>query len=400
MLFRFPQSFFWGASLSSYQTEGNNTNTDWYEWEKLKKLEPAGSASNHYFLFKEDFILASQLNLNSIRISFEWARLFSEDQLFKEQLKHYQLVIDTLLELNLEPFVTLHHFTNPSWFIKKGGWSVPKNIDFFLKYLSEIVSIFKDKVKYWLIFNEPLVYVYNGFVIGIWPPGKTSISDAKKVLRNLKDAYIEGYKEIKRIYSNNISYVSISKHLRFFCGCPYFNFGLNSLSAKIRDRVFNFSLLEEMYKKRVLDFISVNYYCKEYTKFSGLYGKECSHTNHSERKNYLNWYIYPEGLYIFLTKLKKFKLPIIITENGTAENSDAFYRDYLISHLKSVAKAIEEKIDIKGYFWWSLIDNYEWEKGFSPRFGLIEVDYKTFERKIKPFALLYSKICRENAFVV
>ncbi|MCM8819819.1 MAG: family 1 glycosylhydrolase, partial [Candidatus Omnitrophica bacterium] len=231
MIFRFPNSFLWGASISSYQTEGNNLNCDWYEWEKLKNLEPAGSASNHYFLFKKDFILAKELNLNAIKFSFEWSRLYSnEKELVNEALKHYQLVIDTLIELNLEPFVALHHFTNPIWFSKKDGWLLAKNVDFFLEYLIKIVSIFKDKVKYWLIFNEPLVYVYNSFIKGIWPPGKKSFSDAKKALCNIKNAYKDGYKEIKRIYAGNFCNVSLSKHLRFFCGCPNFSFGLNNLA--------------------------------------------------------------------------------------------------------------------------------------------------------------------------
>ncbi|MCM8786500.1 MAG: family 1 glycosylhydrolase [Candidatus Omnitrophica bacterium] len=400
MIYKFPQSFLWGASISSYQTEGNNFNCDWYEWEKLNNLEPAASASNHYFLFKEDFSIAKKLNLNAIRFSFEWSRLCSEKTEFvDEPLRHYRLVIDTLIELNLEPFVTLHHFTNPIWFIKKDGWLVAKNIDFFLKYLTKIVSIFKDKVKYWLIFNEPLVYIYNGFIRGIWPPGKKSFSDAKKVLCNIIDAYKNGYEEIKRIYAGNFCKVSFSKHLRFFRSCPNFSFGLNKLTAKIRDNIFNFSLLDKLCKNRILDFLSINYYCKEYTQFFGIYGRECPH-DHKRGKNCLGWYVYPKGLYILLFKLAKFNLPIIITENGTAENNDKFYKDYLISHLLSVAKAIEGGVKINGYFWWSLIDNYEWEKGFRPRFGLVEVNYETFERKIKPFAFLYAKICKENQLII
>ena len=117
---------------------------------------------------------------------------------------------------------------------------------------------------------------------------------------------------------------------------------------------------------------------------------------HQERKNYLGWNIDPQGFYEALLKLKKFNLPIIITENGTAENKDSLYEDFLITHLGAMAKAYSQGVDIAGYLWWSLLDNFEWDKGFGPRFGLIQVDYKTMKRNIKPFAYKYARIVKEN----
>jgi beta-glucosidase len=145
-----------------------------------------------------------------------------------------------------------------------------------------------------------------------------------------------------------------------------------------------------------LDFIALNYYCKEYTKFKGLLGDECSHDFHKERKNYLGWHVYPQGLYRILISLNKFSLPILVTENGTAEDKQHFYEDYMMTHLKSLGQAIQKGVNVIGYLWWSLIDNFEWDKGFGPRFGLAEVDYTSFERKIRPFAYKYAKICKEN----
>ncbi|MEM7817086.1 MAG: family 1 glycosylhydrolase, partial [Candidatus Aenigmatarchaeota archaeon] len=175
---------------------------------------------------------------------------------------------------------------------------------------------------------------------------------------------------------------------------------LNLFSTYFRDKIFNFKILEDLFKKNYLDFLAINYYTKQNIRFGGLLGKECNSYLHNERKNFLGWYVYPDGLFNLLIKLKKFNLPIIITENGTAETQDILYKDYLLLHLKSVHKAILKKVNVKGYLWWSLIDNFEWDKGFGPRFGLIEVNYKTFERKIKPFALVYAKIAKENKIVL
>ena len=145
-----------------------------------------------------------------------------------------------------------------------------------------------------------------------------------------------------------------------------------------------------------MDFLGINYYCKEYTVFRGLIGAECDHYSHAEHKNKLNWNIYPQGLLEILLKLKKFNMPVFITENGTADSGDEHYREFLIGHLHSLARALSQGVPLGGYFWWSLLDNFEWERGFDYRFGLLEVDYKNMLRTAKPFSALYAKICGEN----
>ncbi|MFA6281949.1 MAG: family 1 glycosylhydrolase, partial [Candidatus Omnitrophota bacterium] len=293
-------------------------------------------------------------------------------------------------------------FTNPIWFSQSGGWLLSKNIDYFLEYLKVAVNALRHDVHYWCVINEPMVYLYNGFIAGIWPPGIKSVKLAKKVLNNIISAYRDGYQEIKNIYKQEglECNVSFAKHVRKFAACPKFNFGQNFISTLLRDKIFNIDLLDYLSGKHCLDSIDINYYCKEYVKFNGPLGSECCHPHHKERKNFLGWNAYPQGLYEFLKRFQKYKLPIFITENGTAENNDSLYQEYLLSHLNSVARAVSEGIDIKGYFWWSLIDNFEWDKGFSPRFGLIEVDYNNFKRKIKPFAYTYAKICKDNKITI
>ena len=399
MEIQFPSHFLWGAALSSYQCEGDNSNSDWCLWEKEKGLTNSASACKHYELFDQDFKLASSLNLNSLRISLEWARIQPDAATFSQQaINHYKEVIDSLIRYNLKPIVTLHHFTNPIWFAKQGGWAKSSNIDYFLRFLRKTVEALKGKVDLWIIFNEPLVYIYNSFICGIWPPGVKSLSQANKVLKNILDAHITGYQEIKSIYrDNNIQpQISMAKSLRIFSPSPGPNFILNSLTAGLRSYLFNFRILNYLTKKKALDFIGLNYYCREFSKFKGLVGQESDYKPKGQRQNYLGWNVYSQGFYKLLKKLKRYDLPIIITENGTAESQDSFYEDFLINHLKNLARAIKDGVDIRGYMWWSLMDNFEWDKGFGPRFGLTEIDYSTFERKLKPFAYTYGKICKNR----
>ena len=403
MQIQFPSHFLWGAALSSYQCEGGNSNSDWYLWEKEKGLTNSASACKHYHLFEKDFQLAGSLNLNSLRISLEWSRIHPDATAFSQgELAHYREVVDALINYKLKPIITLHHFTNPLWFVKKGGWSEAKNVDYFLSFLKKTVEALKDKVDLWIIFNEPLIYIYNSFIRGIWPPGGRSLFQAKRVLNNILAAHLTGYQEIKRIYRDSKVHpqVSMAKSLRVFSPCPGPNFILNSLTAGLRSQLFNFRILNYLTKKNALDFIGLNYYCREFSKFKGLIGEESDYKPEGGRQNYLGWNVYPRGFYKLLKKLKRYNLPIIITENGTAESEDSFYEDFLIEHLKSLAKAMKEGVDIRGYLWWSLMDNFEWDKGFGPRFGLAEVNYSTFERKLKPFAYTYGKICREKKIEV
>ena len=201
--------------------------------------------------------------------------------------------------------------------------------------------------------------MYNGYICGRWAPGIKSISTARRVSKNIISAYVDGYKEIKNIYRQNDTNASVSivNHIRKFSPCPVFNFGQNSISAFIKDKLSNFDIIDYLTRKSCLDYLAVNYYCKEYVRFKGLIGSECTHQSHKERKNYLGWYICPQGFYELLIKLKNYNLPIYIMENGTAETENSFYEEYLLSHIRCVAKAIIEGSDIRGYFWWSLIDN-------------------------------------------
>jgi len=402
MIFKFPPGFLWGSSISSYQTEGLNNASDWFVWEKKQNLEPAGKSTNHYNLFQSDISLLHSLGQNALRFSIEWSRIYhSKSSVSRYELDHYRDVLYSLREKGIVPVVTLHHFTNPLWFIERGGWLRPGSVDEFISYVRTIVSYLKDLVQYWIVFNEPMVYIYNGFIEGVWPPGVKSAKKGLKALDNIVKAYLLAYVEIKRIYGRDQSYISIAKHMRIFSSCTFHNSIQNNIFAYLRSHFFNFKLINYISNKQCLDFIGVNYYCREFVRAGKtIFGVECRGNHHRGLRNSLGWFVYPDGLYLLLMKLKKYNIPVIITENGTSESTDEAYYRFMYSHIESVAKAIVSGIDVKGYFWWSLLDNFEWDKGYKHKFGLVEVNFKTFERNPRKFALEYKKICTNNAIEV
>lgn len=400
----FPKNFFWGAATSSYQVEGNNTNCDWWQWEERSALkEKCGISCRHYELFREDFDLAKSLNHNAHRFSVEWSRIEPKEGEFStREINHYKEVVVALRERNLEPIITLHHFTNPIWFVKLGGWHNKDAHRYFLRYTEKIVEALSDKVRFWVTINEPLVYVYHCYILGVWPPQEKSLPRAKKVVDNFILAHLRAYQLIHRIYKNKnlpSPFVSIAKNLRAF---EYeFNTLKNRLAVLLRNKLFNFRLIDILVHKRSLDFIGINYYTRDVLDVKGwslrhLFLDTVQESGSSLLKNSLGWDIYPQGLFNLLLRLKKYGLPIFILENGICTTNDNQRWDFIYEHLKCVQRAIEAGTEIIGYLYWSLLDNYEWDKGFAPRFGIIDVDYATSMRTVRESAKKFAQVCKDN----
>ena len=400
---KFPNGFLWGASTSAHQVEGGNFNS-WSEWEKknaqklAKKAKTyyqkwqvekfpemlnkenyiSGIACDHYKRFKEDFYLAKSLNHNAHRFSIEWSRIEPEEgKINQGEIEHYRRVLIALKERGLEPFVTLYHWPLPVWLAQKGGWLNPKAPYYFDRYVKIISENLFNYVNFWITINEPNQFILNSCLRGIWPPQRKNIFKYFKVLNNLAKAHKLAYKALHLIDLD--CQVGIAKNQTFFEG----NF-LKYLIGYIHNKCF----LNKI--KNQQDFIGLNYYFHNRIKRFKF--------NHNDNENCsdLGWEIYPKGIYYVLKNLKKYNKPIYITENGLADAEDKKREKFIKDHLFWIHKAIQQKIDVKGYLYWSLLDNFEWDKGFWPRFGLIKVDYKTMERKIRPSAYEYAKICKEN----
>lgn len=272
---------------------------------------------------------------------------------------------------------------------KKGGWANKKSVFYFSQYTEKVFNQYQDLVDYWIIINEPLVYASQAFLMGNFPPQKKSLILFLKVVKNQISAHKKVYKIFHKSKKQAIK-VGIAKNNCYFE--PVNNNLLNKWSVNLGQYFLNHYFLNKI--KNHLDFIGLNYYFHQKTDFF--------FRNKNENKiiSDLGWEIFPKGIYYVLKDLKKYNLPIFITENGLADKEDKLRSDFIKNHLFWVYKAIKEGINVQGYLHWSLIDNFEWHQGFKPRFGLIEIDYKTMKRKPRPSAFYFSKICKENQLEV
>ncbi|MCD6550267.1 glycoside hydrolase family 1 protein [bacterium] len=393
---KFPKNFLWGCSTSAYQVEGGIEKSDW------SKFADAGIACDHYHRYEEDFDLLKQLYQNAYRFSIEWSRIEPQEGKFnQEEIRHYQKVVLALKKRNILPFVVLYHFSLPLWFQKRGGWLDPDSEKYFKRYCQKVLEALGSEVNYWITINEPMVYVANSYLKAKWPPLKKNIFEAKKALRNLIKAHKVAYELIHA--SNREAKIGISKNVA--CFSPYANKLINRILVFLADYSWNNYFLTRI--KGYQDFVGVNYYFYNRIKFCfrSLFAfrnfPENFYCNTKSGKfSDIGWRIEPEGIYCAIKNVSYFKKPIYITENGLADKEDKLRKEFIKQHLFWVHKAIEDGMDVLGYFYWSLMDNFEWEKGFEPRFGLFEINYKTLERKIRPSAFYYAKICKNNALII
>lgn len=405
-MIKFPQNFLWGAATSAYQVEGNNFRADWWHWEKEAGKERSGWACRHYDLYEKDFDLAQDLHHSAHRLSLEWSRIEPQEGKFSQSaLKHYLDVITALRRRGIEPIVTLHHFTNPCWFGKKGGWASRHSIQYFLRYCEFVTRALAWHVHYWITINEPNVYICHAYILGTWPPQRRSFLGATAVNDHLARAHVKAYHLIHSIYQAlNLCApaVSIAQNVTAFVSRrPNLR---NRFVTFLRDKIYNLGFLEKIrqyniFRRTPMDFIGVNYYSRQLVELKKLnlfnLLMEVANQKHNRlKKNSLGWDIYPAGLYDVLLELKRYSLPIMITENGICTSDDNLRWKYIYDHLKNIYLAMKQGVHVIGYLYWSLLDNFEWDKGFNPRFGLINIDYKTFKRTIRKSARKFGEVCK------
>lgn len=403
----FPNNFYWGAASAAYQVEGGIENTDWAEAARQGRVPVCGRACDHYNRYEEDFDLAKSLGHNAHRFSVEWARIEPEEGKFDEEaIEHYRKVLLALKARGLTPFITLWHFTLPLWFSEKGGFERKDSAEIFARYCSFVVSRLSDLCVHFSTINEPSVYGSNGWLRGSWPPfkrfaltdivsitnsGRTFESKAYKglhpfflylrVMKNLARAHNAAYRAIKKVCPDtNINFVH---HVIVFDA----NWNpLNKLAAYIANRQWTHVFMRRT--RGHYDSIGLNYYF--YTQFGD---------RRTWRKTDMDWNFAPDRIYDALMILKRYKAPVYISEAGVADSADSGRAEYITKQIEAAWRAREAGVDVRGHIYWSLLDNYEWALGFEKRFGLIEIDYATLERRVRPSALVYKKICEANAIV-
>lgn len=416
---KFPDGFLWGAATSSHQVEGNNHN-DWSEWEQshaeiLAKeaeyrrrkqishlgtyrgplhLPPeafqkenyiSGTACDHWNRYAEDFDILKSLNLNAYRFSIEWSRIEPTEGVFDEAaLRHYRDMIAALRERGIEPIVTLWHWTLPLWLSQKGGLTYRDFPHLFERYTKKVVEALGDQVSLWVTLNEFEVCASHGYLMGWWPPEHKSLLSFFRAIRNLIRAHRRSYAAIKALFP--AVQVGIAKHQIPFVvlrPTPW-----NLLLKNIADSLWNHWFLKRIQHQQ--DFIGLNCYRRN------VIGSWFSQNPNATLTDF-GWEFWPESLYLALKDLQRYQKPIYITENGLADASDHLRHEFIERSLTAVHQAIAEGVDVRGYLHWSLLDNFEWDKGYWPRFGLIAVNRETQERTVRKSALAYAETCRNNA---
>lgn len=424
-ILRFPEGFRWGAATAAYQNEGDNCANNWYLWERepgrIFQGQLCDQATNWWDLetAAADFDRAADLGLNSLRISVEWSRIEPAPGEWDDlALAKYGEMVRLLRERGLEPMVTLHHFTDPLWLGELGGWENPTIGDYFSRFTTKVVDALGDQVNLWCTINEPIVYAFYGFREGLFPPGSTSLRRAVAVLRNMLLTHGRAYRTIHRIQNDAV--VGLAHHMRYFCPANPAN-PFDRRVADFYDQMANRSTLDAVTTGKMgppmgvgqvvpqlidtSDYIGLNFYSTTHMRFAptdprNLFGKQaflpelasCESTSDGQPFCEIN----PEGMYLALNKLQAYGKPVYITENGVPDREDT-QRPYLLAtYLSEVWRAIQDGVDVRGYFHWTLVDNFEWAEGWNLRFGLIELNPQTGERTPRTSAAVYSRIVQTN----
>ena len=418
----FPKDFQWGTATAAHQVEGGHTNNNWYWWESQKdengnpriaNNETAGMAADHWNRYPEDIQLMKDLHVNSYRFSLSWSKIMPEPNKFNSAaIQHYSDVIDSLRANNIMPMITLHHFEEPLWFMQKGGFEKEENIAYYTTFVKKVFEAYGDRVEYWCTFNEINVYTAGCYMSGEFPPGKKDTKLAGQVLMNILKAHVKTYRLIKQLPHGAESKVGIVKNIFFFDPKNRLN-ALDWLGAYFANDNFNNSSLNffetghyhfvvpfeadisytDTSAPKTLDFLGLNFYSHYATTLNLVnHDKMFSPVEGEEMSDMQDYTLYPEGIYRAIKRASKVKAPIIITENGIADAKDDRRGKFIQRSLFAVSEAIKDGYDVRGYYYWSLMDNFEWNLGYSKKFGLYDVDLKTQKRTLREGGKKYGEI--------
>ncbi len=408
----FPTGFLWGAATSSHQVEGGCTNSNWSAFESARDAEGrpriaggqvAGDACRHWYRYPEDIGLLAGLGMNAYRFSVEWSKIEPRQGAFDEAaLSHYERVVDALLTAGITPMITLHHFTDPLWFSEQGGFAQPGSPEILARFARKVYERLADRVCYWCTINEPSVYAVNGYVTGEFPPAEHDLRKAGLVLGNMLHAHTRMYQACKEV--NPAPQIGIATNVFVFApyrrGHPMDIIAARLAQRNLNDEFFRYLTTGEwdfhfpfMLRTRLrsmpadaFDFIGLNYYTRFHLQFlwHDRTRVRSVHTAPPEKTTDMGWEIYPEGLGEVLEMAAGVTAkPLYVTENGIADDSDHKRAPFFLDHLRALAGARRKGIDVRGYFCWSLLDNFEWAHGFTKRFGLYHVDFATQERTLR-----------------
>lgn len=343
--------------------------------------------------------MAKSFHQNAHRLSVEWSRIEPNDGEWDwEEVAHYRRVMEALRSRGMRVMLTVWHFTLPKWFARQGGWEWSRATDRFVRLTRLLAEEYGDLVDAWITVNEPVVYLGQSYGIGVWPPGKRSAVSSLRVFFALVGAHRAAYRTIHRILDTPERKVSVGIAKNVITFETYRPHVLtDGIFVKIADSVFNRQFFFWSGSESH-DFIGINYYFNNRVKYVPTGVRNLFHEVHNENREQsdLGWEINAEAIFRAIMGMWRYRKPIYVTEHGVANADDSKRPRLIVKALREVHRAIRAGVDVRGYFHWSLLDNYEWSDGFSGRFGLIAVDYATLERTPRGSARVYGEICREN----
>lgn len=391
-----------GVATAATQIEGGQADTIWHRWATktgggaVDGSSPA-VACDHWNRVREDTELLASLGIQHYRLGLEWARIEPRPGEFDPAaIEHYRAELTALRAAGITPLVTLHHFNDPGWFSDAGGFLGPEAISYFCNYVEYVAKQLGDLASEWITINEPNVFALAGYYEGNWPPGRRSVRDFLRIQTEFARAHIHAYQLLHRSIPD--AQVGFAQHLRYFEPAdPTKRF--DRASARLVRHLFQDAgttaaitghfqapLLRpaDIRRGRYADFLGVNYYTG--SQISGLNYRTAANVP----VNDLGWEISAIGFTEVLSRYhQQYRLPIYVTENGTADRSDAFRARYLYDHLRAAASS---GLPIKRYYHWTFIDNWEWAEGQTGRFGLVELDFNTQQRSVRPSGHFYADV--------
>jgi beta-glucosidase len=419
--YHFPKGFLWGTATSSHQVEGGNTNNNWWAWEqqegRILKGHKSGLACDWWGgRWKEDFDRAAEGGQNAHRLSVEWSRIQPAPDRWDEQaLERYRTMLRGLRDRGITPMVTLHHFTDPLWLTDRYGWETDAVVPLFEKFVRKTVEALKEYCTLWCTINEPNLYMLEGCIRCNFPPGRLDLKLALAILANMARGHAAAYRAIHEIQPE--ARVGYALHFRpqeaanpaspldrFMRNLKFqaINMGFPSAisSGVMRSPVGRVRLPEV---KGTQDFFGLNYYSVDTVAFDlrksdELFSRSFFPEGTDVADAGMNSNT-PEGFFLALKwAVREYPgLPIIVTENGIEDATDRIRPRYMAQHIHAMWRGINFCWPVKGYFHWSLVDNFEWERGWTQRFGLWALDTETQQRTRRPSADLYAAICKTNS---
>lgn len=399
----FPASFLFGTATSATQIEGGCGTSDWAAFARqpgrIKHGDTPAVACDSWRRWREDVAVQKSLGMRAYRMSIEWARIEPcPGELAHAALDSYREQLGALRDAGIAPMITLHHFTLPGWLADAGGVlaaDFPARLASFARSAARALG---DLCGTWITINEPNVLAAHAYLLGLWPPAAKSPVLAWRAQRRLLAAHDAAYRSLKETRPD--AQVGVAHHLRAVePASPHSP--ADRAAAALFERVFNEAFARAVCAHRTQDFFGLNYYSRDVVRFSLRHAPELFVARgipEGARVSDLGWEIYPPGLgRLVRTWARRSGLPVYVTENGIADARDVERGAFLVDHLRELQRAIDDGVDVRGYYHWSLLDNFEWAEGYEPRFGLVEMDYETGERRVRASARLYARIAASRS---